>query len=299
MLKRVIGENIVLTRRLDSNVGQVKADPTQIDQVLMNLALNARDAMPQGGEILFETANVELSGEEILVDASEPPAAGRYVLLSVSDTGEGMDQETLTRIFEPFFTTKEPGKGTGLGLSTVYGIIKQSGGDIRAYSEPGTGSTFRIYLPRVDRQIAPAGGEREEQRRSPGGNETILLIEDNDMVRQVVRESLTRGGYAVIEAGCGAEGADLFERQAESIDLVLTDMVMPGMSGRDLAEKLRSIRPEVKVLFMSGFSSMKSRNGDIGETPGAFIKKPFTSMELLEKVRQMLTDEPEELPSVD
>jgi PAS domain S-box-containing protein len=287
MLRRVVVEDIKLVTILEPNLGSVKADPGQIEQVLMNLVVNARDAMPDGGSLTVETANLRL-GERY--EGRHSPVAippGDYVRLTVSDTGCGMDDATRKRIFEPFFTTKAKGKGTGLGLSTVYGIVKQSGGYIWCYSEPAEGTTFKIYLPRVNEETEqPRGdGARSAARR---GSETILLVEDDDAVRSISRRILTQHGYSVIEAGNGVEGLRLVGLATEPIDLVLTDMVMPEMNGKELSRQLRQQYPEVRILFMSGYTEDAALNQSFLEPGTAFIEKPFEPAALANKVRQVL-----------
>jgi PAS domain S-box-containing protein len=287
MLRRLVVEDIKLVTILEPDLGSVKADPGQIEQVLMNLVVNARDAMPDGGSLTVETANLRL-GERY--EGRHAPVAippGDYVRLTVSDTGCGMDEATRRRIFEPFFTTKAKGKGTGLGLSTVYGIVKQSGGYIWCYSEPGRGTTFKIYLPRVDEEAEQprADGKRPAARR---GSETILLVEDDDAVRSISRRILTQHGYSVIEAGNGAEGLRLVDLAAKPIDLVLTDMVMPEMNGKELARQLRERYPEIRLLFMSGYTEDAALRQSFLEPETAFIEKPFEPAALADKVRQTL-----------
>jgi CheY-like chemotaxis protein len=252
---------------------------------VLNLAVNARDAMPDGGQITIETRNVSVNEG----DAGRHPGVqpGAYVLLSVSDTGCGMDAETQSHIFEPFFTTKEHGKGTGLGLATVYGIVQQSGGRILVESHPGRGATFRIYLPRAE------GAVRLEQApnalaRSSAGSETILLVEDEAIVRRLVQQVLRINGYSVLEAGQGADALQLCEQQEYSIDLLLTDVVMPGMCGRELAERAAVVRPEMKVLFMSGYTDDVVVRHGVLDADIAFIQKPFTPAALTQKVRDVL-----------
>ena len=285
MLRRLIGEDIELSAALDSRLGSVKADPGQIEQVIMNLVVNARDAMPDGGRIIIETKNVYLDEEyakrHIAVNA------GHYVMLAVSDTGIGMDSETQKRIFEPFFTTKEVGKGTGLGLSTIYGIVKQSGGNIWIYSEVGRGSSFKIYLPRVD-EAAREYKEVTELEKEIQGAETILLAEDEEVVRKLALEVLLSYGYKVLEAENGKTALSICESQGESIDLLITDVVMPEMGGRELAARLLKRCPDVKVLYMSGYTDdAVIRQGEIKEGSN-FIQKPFSLEALVQKVREVL-----------
>jgi two-component system, cell cycle sensor histidine kinase and response regulator CckA len=243
LLRRLIGEDIRLAIRMDRDLGQVRADSGQLEQVILNLAVNARDAMPQGGRFLIETRNVELAPDDVQVRPEATP--GPHVMLAVSDTGCGMDRETITRVFEPFFTTKETGKGTGLGLATVYGIVQQSGGYITVESRPGRGTTFRIYLPRVDEPVESTGPGRSGKGHR--GSETILLVEDEPMVRHLVRDVLRTSGYTVLEARHAEEALRLAGRHAGPIDLLVSDVVMPGMSGSALAESLTAVRPNTKV----------------------------------------------------
>ncbi len=285
MLRRLIGENIDLKVSLRPELGCLKADPSQIEQVIVNLALNARDAMPEGGKLTIETANIDLDETYTIHHKSVNP--GPYVLLAASDTGHGMQPETLPHIFEPFYTNKQHGKGTGMGLATVYGIVKQSGGDIWVYSEPGKGSIFKIYLPRVE-----AAPEVEEEKAVPAGelrgHETILLVEDEELVRTMLSEALRRYGYQVLEATQGSEAITLLTEYHGSVGLVLTDVVMPEMSGQVLAERLVEVNPELKVLFTSGYSDDAIvRHGIL--RPGVhFIQKPFTIVALLQKIREVL-----------
>jgi two-component system cell cycle sensor histidine kinase/response regulator CckA len=262
----------------------VKADPGQIEQVIMNISVNARDAMPEGGKLTVETANVELDEEYAKRHIAVQP--GRYVMLSISDTGAGMTPEVREKIFEPFFTTKEKGKGTGLGLSTVYGIVKQCGGNIWVYSEPGLGTTFKIYLPQVNE---PLGEQREEVvKEVSGGHETILIVEDEDVVRKLAARILKRQGFKVLEAPDGGKALMLYEAYEEPIHLLLTDVVMPGMSGRKLADRLKAIHPEIKVLYMSGYTDNAIFHHGILEPGTNFIQKPFTVETLPRKVREVL-----------
>jgi PAS domain S-box-containing protein len=290
MLQRLIGEDIELVTVLAPDLGSVKADPGQIEQVTMNLAVNARDAMPDGGKLTIETSNVEL-GEAYTLE-HRPVSPGPYVLLSVSDAGTGMDEATKTHLFEPFFTTKEKGRGTGLGLATVYGIVKQSGGFVWVYSESGHGTTFKIYLPRVNETPPdlPFGGSP----KAVHGSETILLAEDSAGVRAVAREVLKRNGYAVIQASDGQAALELAATHSGPIHLLVTDVIMPEMSGRQLADRLRDGRPELKVLFVSGYTDDAIIRHGILEPGIAFLQKPFTPEALARKVRAVL-DEP--LPS--
>lgn len=285
MLKRLIGEDIDLQLALDSKLGAVRADPSQMDQIIMNLAVNARDAMPRGGKITIETANVELDEEYCRLHIEVQP--GPYIMLAVSDTGIGMDKETQSRIFEPFFSTKEEGKGTGLGLSTVYGIVKQSGGNIWVYTEPGHGTTFKIYFPRIE-EAAEAMKQEEAADKSFRGTETILLVEDEEMVRDLAYEILGEMGYTVLAASNGEEALQICERHKGPIHLMLTDVVMPKMSGGELAEASVRLYPEMKVIYMSGYTdSSVTRNGML--EPGVnFVQKPFSLLSLTEKVREVL-----------
>ena len=283
MLRRIIGEDIDLVTVLQDGLGHVKADPGQIQQVVMNLAVNARDAMPKGGRLTIETGNTEL--DESYSSAHLAVRPGRYVMLAVTDTGTGMDAATQARIFEPFFTTKEAGKGTGLGLSTVFGIVKQSEGDVWVYSERLRGTTFKIYLPRVDDVME----ERAPTAESPsGGSETVLLVEDADSLRELGREILEENGYTVIEASSGTAALEALARHTGPLDLVLTDLVMSGMSGRELAEQITRMRPGTKVLFMSGYTDDALGHHGVLESGTAFVEKPFTIDGLLRKVREVL-----------
>jgi PAS domain S-box-containing protein len=285
MLSRLIGEDIEMDLILDPSLGKVKADPVQIEQVIMNLAVNARDAMPQGGKLTLETRNVYLDEDYARRHLGVRP--GHYILLAMSDTGIGMDQETLSHIFEPFFTTKEKGKGTGLGLSTVYGIVKQSGGHIMVYSEPGRGTTFKIYLPRVEGEADPI-----EIKLGPDadrtGSETILLVEDDAAVRHLAKEILQMHGYTVLEAPGGEGALQLIEGYSGHIHLMLTDVVMPRMSGPELAARAAPLRPQMKVLYMSGYSENAIAHHGILHPGTHFLPKPFTPEALALKVREVL-----------
>jgi CheY-like chemotaxis protein len=286
MLARVLGEDIRLRTAPGPELGRVKADPGQIEQALLNLAVNARDAMPQGGALTIETANVELDAAYARAHVTVTP--GRYVMLAVSDTGHGMDAATQARIFEPFFTTKETGKGTGLGLSTVYGIVKQSGGHIWVYSEPRQGTSFKIYLPRVDEGTAGAIEQDRAAGPAPRGVETILLVEDEEFVRKLVRRVLQGGGYTMLVAASGDEAFRIEERHEGPIHLLVTDVVMPGMNGREVARRLAPRRPDMKVLFMSGYTDNVIVHHGVLEPHTAFLQKPFTPDALLSKVRAVL-----------
>jgi PAS domain S-box-containing protein len=284
MLRRLIGEDLELATILDPDLGSVWADPGQIAQIVMNLAVNARDAMPGEGRLTVETKNVEL--DEAYAAIHSPTRPGRYVMLAVSDTGSGMDAETQSHIFEPFFTTKAAGKGTGLGLSTVYGIVKQSDGYIWVYSEVGVGTTFKIYLPRLD-DTAPIV---REESPSPlvQGSETILVVEDEGSLRGVLRETLEDNGYTVLVASDGAAALQVADEHAGPIHLMLTDVIMPGMTGRQAAQELGATRPRMKVLYISGYTQEGiARHGEFG-LGTAFLSKPFTSAALLRKCRELL-----------
>jgi signal transduction histidine kinase/ActR/RegA family two-component response regulator len=290
MIQRLIGEHVELALDLAPDLGQVNADPGQLEQVVLNLAVNARDAMPAGGKLLIETSHAEL--DEEYVRAHAPLQPGHYVMLAITDSGQGMDEETRSRIFEPFFTTKESGKGTGLGLSTVYGIIKQSNGHVWVYSEPGQGTTFKVYLPRVQMPQGEATvrehDQREGQLATQNGNETALLVEDDDSVRAVVRRTLESNGYDVIEAHSAAEAARLAQHHSGPIDFLITDLIMPETSGQDLAQTICALRPGVKVLYMSGYSDKAVLQQGMLSSDMDFLAKPFTQEMLLAKVRQVL-----------
>ncbi len=285
MLKRVIGEDIELSILPGANLGQVMADPGQIEQVILNLTVNARDAMPQGGKLIIKTADVDLDEAYAAIHAQVEP--GPYVLLAVTDTGCGMDEPTRSHIFEPFFTTKEVGKGTGLGLSTVYGIIRQSGGHIWVYSESGQGTTFKIYLPRIGAGKAVPSRDRVS-RASLRGHETILLVEDEDLVRQIARRILQSHGYTVLEARDGNEALQIYERHEGHIHLMLTDLVMPGLGGLELAHRLASRYPGMRVLFMSGYADNGIMDKDMQDQGLVYLQKPFEAHALTRKVREAL-----------
>ena len=285
MLGRLISEDIEVTTLLDPNLGRVQADQGQIEQVIVNLAVNARDAMPHGGKLTIETANMEVDDAYAAQHRPMPP--GSFIMLSVSDTGIGMDAETQSNIFEPFFTTKERGKGTGLGLATVYGVLKQSDGFIWVDSELGNGTTFKVLLPRVeDRAQAVAQNTSSEGSRK--GWETILLVEDEESVRRLILELLNAHGYTVLEAADGIAALNIAQRAHGKIDLLLTDVVMPGMSGTQVAEKVTALHPETKVLYMSGYTDFAVEHHQIPQQGRLLLRKPFTQQSLARKVREAL-----------
>ena len=285
MLRRLIGENVELRVELDPELGHVRADQGQIEQIIVNLAVNGRDAMPQGGILTIETANFE--ADDSYVRQRPPMSAGSFILLSVTDAGVGMDAETQARIFEPFFTTKGPGKGTGLGLATVYGVVKQSRGFIWVHSEPGHGTRFEILLPRVKAPVVTV----EPDARVTGsrkGSETVLLVEDEESLRKLILDMLRDDGYAVLEAANAAEAIEAARQAQGKIDLVLTDVVMPGMNGSELADQLVSLCPWIKILYMSGYTEFAVTAGDIVRQERALLQKPFTRQSLLGKIRDVL-----------
>ena len=289
LVHRLLGEDIDLFTVLEPGLGRVKADPGQVEQVIMNLAVNARDAMPQGGKLTIETSNIDLDETYARDHVSVKP--GRYVMIAVSDTGTGMPEKVKSRIFEPFFTTKEVGKGTGLGLSTVYGIIKQSGGYIWVYSEVGRGSTFKVYLPRVDAPAeVPISRSPQPARR---GSETVLLVEDEDGVRALMRQVMHKHGYNVLEARHGGEALLICERHQGKIDMLLTDVVLQQMSGRELAERLLKLRPEMKVLYVSGYADDAIVHHGVLTAGMSFLQKPFTTEALARKIRYVLDGPPQ------
>ena len=287
LLERVAGESVTMEENFSESLGAVTADPAQIQQVLLNLVVNARDAMPGGGRLLIETSNVVATAE--FANAHAPMTPGEYVRLAVRDTGEGMDVETKARAFEPFFTTKGQGRGTGMGLSSVYGVVKQSGGFIWVESEPLRGSTFTIYLPRT-RFGAPVGpvpsaAASLEHRR---GTETILVVEDEELVRSITRRTLARAGYRVLEAVNGHEALLVARALGAELDLVLTDIVMPVMGGRELAAVLNRERPLLAILFMSGYTHEREAHLSSGGGVSHFLHKPFALDELTSRVRLVL-----------
>ncbi|MBI3270949.1 MAG: CHASE domain-containing protein [Planctomycetes bacterium] len=284
MLRRLIGESIELVARLAPDLGNVRADPGQVEQVILNLTVNARDAMPDGGRLLLETGN--RSVDDAYAAAHPEARPGPYVFLRVTDTGVGMCAETMAHLFEPFFTTKGVGKGTGLGLSTVYGIVRQSGGHVEVESAPGQGATFCVLLPRVDAAVErPAA---EARREVPGGTETVLVVEDEDSVRMLVRETLCQGGYRVVEARSGDEALANLARPEADVDLVIADVVMPGMRGPDLLRRIAEGRPRVKRLLMSGYTGGALDAGDAAGAGATLLPKPFTAKALLRRVRELL-----------
>ena len=285
MLRRLLGANVELTVAGAPGLWRAKADAGQIEQVVMNLAVNARDAMPGGGKLAIEAHNVELGDDYAREHLGVEP--GAYVEIAVSDTGVGMDAPTQTRIFEPFFTTKEKGRGTGLGLSTVFGIVSQSGGHVLVSSEPGHGTTFKLYFPRT-RDAPQTASSPPPVSSSQGGSETILLVEDDEQVRVVAREILQRHGYHVLEAASPGDAIIVCEQHEAKIHLLLADVVLPRMSGRALAERLQPMRPEMKVLFMSGFAGAAAGEHGVAEPDAAFLEKPLTPGKLTSKVREAL-----------
>ena len=285
MLRRLIGEHVQVVTALAPDLHRVSADQGQIEQVLLNLAINARDAIGGTGRLIFETSNVDLS--DVYAFSHPEVRPGSYAMLAVSDTGHGMDAETLGRAFEPFFTTKEPGKGTGLGLATVYGIVRQSGGHIVAYSEKGRGTTFKIYLPRTEETGAAAPSPPAPERPSRG-TETVLLVEDDETLREVIRDLLEEGGYTVVDGETPEKALDAAARHAGPIHLVLTDLVMPRIGGGEAAARVHASHPEAKVLYMSGYTGAAAEhNGPLaGRQP--FLQKPFSLETLLRKLREVL-----------
>jgi len=287
VLQRLIRENIEMEFILDENLGNVKADPTKIEQIILNLAINASDAMPQGGKLTFETANIMLGNNYTLTHVGVLP--GPYIMLVVTDTGIGMDQKTQNHIFEPFFTTKERGKGTGLGLAVVYGVVKQHGGNIRVYSEVGRGTTFRIYIPQVsDSQVEAVSLAQANQQPLAQGTETVMVVEDETMVRQFVCDILRSQGYQVIEIAHPQEALRCSEQVDQPLDLLLTDVIMPQMNGPELYQKLVAMRPQLKVLYMSGYTDNVIIEQTILQSELQFLQKPFSIKGLTQKVRDVL-----------
>jgi PAS domain S-box-containing protein len=287
LLERLIGENIEFVTELEPALGHVLVDPVQIEQVLMNLVLNARDAMPQGGKLTIESSNIHLKEKHESKHSYVP--AGNYVMFSVTDTGCGMNEETLNSIFEPFYTTKEPGKGTGLGLATAHGIIKQSGGFIRVYSEYGRGTTFEVYLPRVNSPLTPLRPSKQ-LKGAQTGTETVLLVEDAEELRVLTKGILEEGGYKVLEAANGIEAIQIARNFSDSIHLLLTDVIMPGMGGEQVAEQLLRLRPDMKVLYMSGYPNDGLDWSGILASGVPFLEKPFTREIVMRRVRQVIDE---------
>jgi CheY-like chemotaxis protein len=293
MLNRLIGDDVELVSDLAADLGTVKADPGQVEQLLMNLAINARDAMQTGGKITVRTSNIEI--DEVYAEQHPAsPEPGWYVLLSVSDTGIGMDAETQSHIFEPFFTTKPLGQGTGLGLPTVFGIVRQSGGTIAVYSEPGAGATFRIYFPRCDEVATHAQSKIQEE--VCGGTETILVVDDAAPLRGLTRRLLEECGYTVLDSGDPREALRIAADFKGPLPLMITDVIMPGFSGSVLAERLAIVRPETKVLFASGYSDHSLSQRGVRGKDYALLEKPFSRDELLRQVRRLL-DSPMHSPA--
>lgn len=286
MLRRLLGEDIEIETFYSKDIWPVKADRSQLEQVIINLAVNARDAMPQGGKLLIETTNIVL--DEVYTNEHYEIKAGDYVMLAITDNGHGMTGELLEHIFEPFFTTKEMSKGTGLGLATVYGIIKQNGGEINVYSEPEKGTTFKIYFPRAEGDNSKKDSLRAPQSPSPSGTETILLVEDEELVRKLCFDILTNQGYTVLEAKNGMEALDRCQGYHGHIDLLLTDVVMPKMSGTELAEKITKFHPDIHILFMSGYTENAIVQNGILKTGVNFVHKPVTPQILAVAVRKLL-----------
>ena len=290
LLRRLIGEDVELRTAYAPDLGLVRADPAQIEQVIMNLAVNARDAMPKGGRLTIATANVDLDGRR--PDQQAMPQGGPQVMLTVSDTGSGMDAETAARVFEPFFTTKELGKGTGLGLAMAYGIVKQSGGDIRVYTEAGRGTTFNIYLPRLERAEETVAEPAPFSLRKVQGTETILVLEDEDALRSLIRRVLCQAGHTVLDTGDPEEAIRLCERHTGDIALFITDVVLPKLSGPQVAERVMQMRPGVRVIYTSGYPGKGSIPNRLRQNGAAFFEKPFTPDTLVRKVRAVLDAEP-------
>jgi two-component system, cell cycle sensor histidine kinase and response regulator CckA len=286
MLRRLIGEDLDLCVVTEPELWTVSADPSQLEQVVLNLVINAREAMPGGGKLTIETRNVVL--DEDYAYRHVGASAGPQVLLAVTDTGVGMDAMTASRVFEPFFTTKGPGKGTGLGLSTVYGIVKQSGGFIDLYSEPGVGTTFKVYLPQAVGQVAPAVKVTHADGVAPHGHETILLVEDEAQVRALARDALRMQGYTVLEASHGDEAIEISNRHPGPIQAMVTDIVMPRMNGREIYERLLPMRPDLRVLYMSGYTEGAIAHHGALDPGTAFLQKPFSLAALATKVREVL-----------
>jgi PAS domain S-box-containing protein len=285
MLRRLIGEDIVLGSVLADQLGPVRADPGQLEQVIVNIVVNARDAMPNGGRITVETSNEEL--DELYIQGRADLKPGEYTMLAITDTGQGMSAETKSRLFEPFFTTKGQGKGTGLGLSTVYGIVRQTGGDVWVYSEPWRGTTFKIYLPRASAAVASKAALTGD-RPAPTGSGIVLVVEDEESVRRLASLVLRQNGYTVLTASSGEEALEICDRQGGRIDLLISDIVMPGMDAFDLRARIRAQHPHIRMLFTSGYTEHAVLGANPVETADAFISKPFTGQQLTSKVHELL-----------
>jgi len=289
MLRRLIHENIQLNTVLDPKIGWVKADPAQLEQVIINLAINARDSMPGGGSLTIETQDLVL--DESYCKLRPEVVPGQYVMLAVTDTGCGIDEKTQAQIFEPFFTTKEPGKGTGLGLATVFGTVKQSNGYIYVYSEPGLGSTFKIYLPVVQTRKSK-GRDHPKGRTGHVTDRTILLVEDDEHLRKLISQILERTGYTVLSASNGDEALRLIDSPEHTeIDLLISDVVMPGIGGKLLAEKLQARFPELKVLYISGYPDEAVVHHGVLDEGVAYLQKPFSPKAFIQKVQEILVEE--------
>jgi two-component system cell cycle sensor histidine kinase/response regulator CckA len=287
MLRRLLGEDVHLVTQPNAQTSNVLIDPGQLEQIIMNMAVNARDAMASGGRFSISTSRVRIDEERARMHGLE--SAGTYALLTMSDTGIGMDAATMARIFEPFFTTKEVGKGTGLGLATVYGIVKRANGVLQVRSEPGQGATFEVYLPLVEGEVCPL--VETTDKLPVGGRETVLLVEDAAPVRAITRRALESFGYSVLEASRGDLALDIARQHCGSIDLLLTDVVMPGMSGRELGEQLRQFCPRTKLLYMSGYTDDSVVRFGVKTAGLAYLEKPFTPDALAHKVRSVLDNE--------
>jgi CheY-like chemotaxis protein len=286
MLRRLIGEDIQLVMSLGADTGNIRTDPHHIEQAIVNLAVNARDAMPAGGRIIIETSNVQI--DETYAKTHMGVKPGEFVMIAVSDTGHGMDSATRQNIFEPFFTTKQRGKGTGLGLATVYGMVKQSGGDIWVYSEPGHGTTFKLYFPRVTEPVSPGLSEDPEPPRHEGG-ETVMLVEDEAQVRDLTERMLKQLGYSVLAAAHGKEAMDVSRAHPGKISLLVTDVVMPNMSGKQVADALLSSRPGLRVLYLSGYADNTVVHHGVLDSNVDFLSKPFSREALAHKIREILS----------
>jgi len=295
MLRRLIGEDVELVLSLPPDIGNIKADPNHIEQAIVNLALNARDAMPKGGRITVETANVHLDENYARTHMGVKP--GDFVMVAVSDTGHGMDAETRRRLFEPFFTTKEKGKGTGLGLASVYGVVKQLGGDIWVYSEPGQGTTFKLYFPRIAETASLPAVSPAESDRAPS-TETILVVEDEEAVRDLTVKILRKLGHTVLAAAGGAEAIEIAKSYSGPIALLLTDVVMPNMSGRQVADHLLKLRPDLKVLYLSGYTDNTVIHHGVLDHGVEFLPKPFSREALARKIRDVLGTPPPPPPAL-